>query len=120
MTNDTSKDSPDGITPANATAQESSNQISNKLSKFGELERTPRRFDQPVAPPSSADPRVQTIQDAVKDQVRAMQNSGARFEVDSRTDVQRHLRVAVHKDEELLLINTDVYIPGQRLKKWRR
>jgi hypothetical protein len=62
------------------------------------------------------------MHEAVKDLVRAAQTEGGKFEVDSRTDVQRHLKVAVHKDEELLLINTDVYIPGQWFirKQWRR
>lgn len=97
------------------------NPIGDKLSKFGEQERAPRRFDQPnVATP---DPRVQTLHDAVKDIVRsAQQSENGKMSADSRTDVQRHLKVAVHQNEELLLVNTDVYIPGQWFirKQWRR
>lgn len=97
------------------------NPINDKLSKFGEQERAPRRFDQPS--PSAPDPRVQTLHDAVKDLVRsAQQNEDGKFKVDSRSDVQRYLKVAVHQNDELLLVNIDVYIPGQWFirKQWRR
>lgn len=111
-----------GKIPSPAPAQSNpQNAIVNKLSKFGEGERAPRRFDQPN--PTAADPRVQTLHDAVKDLVRsAQQNEGGKVRVDSRTDVQRHLKVATHQEEELLLVNTDVYIPGQWFirKQWRR
>jgi hypothetical protein len=97
------------------------NPIGDKLSKFGDQERAPRRFDQPNT--TTPDPRVQTLQDAVKDLVRsAQQNEGGKMRVDSRSDVERYLKVAVHQNEELLLVNTDVYIPGQWFirKQWRR
>lgn len=110
-------------TPGSGPKPATPNPVDDKLSKFGDLERAPRRFDQPTPPgQAGVDPKVQTIHDAVKDIVRAAQAEGSTFEVDSRTDVQRHLKVAVHKDEELLLVNTDVYVPGQWFirKQWRR
>jgi hypothetical protein len=107
------------------SAKTPSTSMSDKLAKFGEPDRTPRRFDTPASAGQirdGADPRIQAIHETVKDLVRAHQAKGAKFEVESRTDVQRYLRVATAAEEELLLINTDVYIPGRWFirRQWRR
>ena len=106
-------------------SQTSATSVSDKLAKFGEPEqpRAPRRFDTPqTTDQQGTDPRIRSITDSVKELVIAHQAKGGRFEVESRTDVNRFLRVAHIQEEELLLINTDVYIPGRWFirRQWRR